>query len=113
VLRFAVFLDRDGTICKEVGYLNHARRLVIFPFAANAIRRMKQAGMAVIVATNQSGVARKYFPDSLVREVNERLRNQLAEEGALAWHSVAWPVQPNSVTATLTEATDWTPELSR
>jgi D-glycero-D-manno-heptose 1,7-bisphosphate phosphatase len=62
--------------------LNHASRLRIFPFAAAAIRRMNQAGMPVIVATNQSGVARKYFPESLVHEVNELLRSRLAAEGA-------------------------------
>lgn len=81
-LRPAVFLDRDGTIAEEVGYLNHASRFRMFPFAAVAIRRLNEAGLPVIVVTNQSGVGRGYFPDSLVHSVNELMTKQLAEEGA-------------------------------
>lgn len=78
----AVFLDRDGTICDEVGYLNHISRFRLFPFAAEAIRRLNAANLPVIVVTNQSGVARGYFPESLVREVHELMHRQLAEQGA-------------------------------
>jgi D-glycero-D-manno-heptose 1,7-bisphosphate phosphatase len=81
-LRPAVFLDRDGTIAEEVGYLNHASRFRMFPFAPAAIRRLNDAGLAVIVVTNQSGVSRKYFPESLVHEVNELMRSELAKAGA-------------------------------
>ena len=81
-LRPAVFLDRDGTIAEEVGYLNHAQRFRLFPFAAPAIRRLNTAGLPVIVVTNQSGVGRGYFPDSLVGEVHELLAQQLAAAGA-------------------------------
>jgi D-glycero-D-manno-heptose 1,7-bisphosphate phosphatase len=81
-LRPAVFLDRDGTIADEVGYLNHVSRFRMFPFAAAAIRRLNEAGLAVIVVTNQSGVARGYFPESLVQEVNKLMCKQLAIEGA-------------------------------
>ena len=77
-LRPAVFLDRDGTIAEEVGYLNHASRFRIFPFAAEAIRRLNGAGLPVVVVTNQSGVGRGYFPESLVRTVNELMTQQLA-----------------------------------
>jgi len=81
-LRPAVFLDRDGTIAEEVGYLNHASRFRIFPFVAAAIRRLNEAGLPVIVVTNQSGVGRGYFPESLVHNVNELMTQQLAEAGA-------------------------------
>ena len=81
-LRPAVFLDRDGTIAEEVGYLNHASRFRMFPFVAAAIRRLNEAGLPVIVVTNQSGVGRGYFPDSLVHSVNELMTKQLAEVGA-------------------------------
>jgi len=80
--RRAVFLDRDGTIAEEVGYMNHLSRFRLFPFAAAAIRRLNQAGMVVIVVTNQSGVARGYFPEDLVRQVNEEMILQLATAGA-------------------------------
>jgi D-glycero-D-manno-heptose 1,7-bisphosphate phosphatase len=82
-LRPAVFLDRDGTIAEEVGYLNHIDRFRMFPFAADAIRRLNQAGLAVIVATNQSGVGRGYFPEALVHTVHEFMTQQLAAAGAL------------------------------
>ena len=78
----AVFLDRDGTICDEVGYLNHVSRFRLFPFAAEAIRRLNAANWPVVVVTNQSGVARGYFPESLVREVHELMNRQLEEQGA-------------------------------
>jgi D-glycero-D-manno-heptose 1,7-bisphosphate phosphatase len=77
-----VFLDRDGTIAEEVGYLNHVERFRMFSFAGAAIRRLNEAGMAVIVVTNQSGVARGYFPESLVQQVNERMQRELASVGA-------------------------------
>ena len=80
--RPAVFLDRDGTICEEMGYLNHISRLQLFPFAAAAIVRLNQAGFPVIVITNQSGVGRRIFPEALVREVHQRLSEQLGAAGA-------------------------------
>jgi D-glycero-D-manno-heptose 1,7-bisphosphate phosphatase len=82
-LRPAVFLDRDGTITEEVGYLNHLSRLSVLPFAAAAIRRLNEAAMPVIVVTNQSGVSRGYFPESLVSEVHDVLRKHLLSSGAL------------------------------
>jgi D-glycero-D-manno-heptose 1,7-bisphosphate phosphatase len=81
-LRPAVFLDRDGTIAEEVGYLNHASRFRMFPCVAAAIRRLNEAGLPVIVVTNQSGVSRGYFPESLVHAVNELMTKQLADAGA-------------------------------
>ncbi len=81
-LRRAVFLDRDGTICEEMGYVNHIDRFHIFPFAAAAIRELNQAGIPVIVLTNQSGVARNIFPESLVHEVHKKMVSNLAGEGA-------------------------------
>lgn len=81
-LRAAVFLDRDGTLCEEVGYLNHISRFRMFPFAAAALRRLNDSGYLAIVASNQSGVARGYFPESLVQQVNEAMIQQLSQAGA-------------------------------
>jgi D-glycero-D-manno-heptose 1,7-bisphosphate phosphatase len=77
ILRPAVFLDRDGTICEEVGYLNHLSRLMIYPWAAESIRRLNDAGLPVIVVTNQSGVSRGMFPESLVGEVHRQMAQEL------------------------------------
>ncbi|HVB35571.1 MAG TPA: HAD family hydrolase [Patescibacteria group bacterium] len=80
--RRAVFLDRDGTIAEEVGYLNHLSRFQLFPFAAEAIGRLNQAGLAVVVVTNQSGATRGFFPEELVDRVHERMTSELAAMGA-------------------------------
>jgi D-glycero-D-manno-heptose 1,7-bisphosphate phosphatase len=80
--RPAVFLDRDGTINEEMGYINHLSRLRLLPDAAPAIRRLNEAGLPVVVVTNQSGAARGYFPASLVEEVHCHLQDLLAAQGA-------------------------------
>ena len=54
----AVFIDRDGTISEEVGYVNHLSRFRLFPYAAQAIKLLNDAGWLAIVVTNQAGVAR-------------------------------------------------------
>jgi D-glycero-D-manno-heptose 1,7-bisphosphate phosphatase len=81
-LRPAVFLDRDGTVSEEVGYLNHLSRFRMLSGVAAAIRKLNDARLPVVVVTNQSGVGRGYFPESLVREVHERMLCELAAEGA-------------------------------
>jgi D-glycero-D-manno-heptose 1,7-bisphosphate phosphatase len=78
----AVFLDRDGTISEEVGYVNHVSRLQLYPWSAEAIRKLNRAGRPVIVVTNQSGVARGYFSEELVREVHRKMIVELAAHGA-------------------------------
>lgn len=78
----AVFLDRDGTISEEVGYVNHLDRVQLFPWAAQAIRKLNQAGMPVIVVTNQSGVGRGYFSEDLVRQVHMKIALELAASNA-------------------------------
>ncbi len=55
----AVFLDRDGTINEEMGYINHITRFKIFPFVAESIKNFIESGFKVIVVTNQSGIARE------------------------------------------------------
>jgi len=80
--KVAVFLDRDGTINEQMGYINHLSRFVLLPQAIPAIRRLNQAGLKVVVVTNQSGAARGYFPVSLVAEVHEHMKNLLTAGGA-------------------------------
>jgi D-glycero-D-manno-heptose 1,7-bisphosphate phosphatase len=80
--REAVFLDRDGTIIEEVDYLNAIDQIRFYPWSIDAIRALNAAGLAVIVATNQSGVARNYFPEGFVRDVHRVLDARLAAGGA-------------------------------
>jgi len=78
----AVFLDRDGTINEQMGYINHLSRFRLLPPAVPAIRRLNEAGVKAVVITNQSGAARSYFPVSLVDEVHAHLQQLLAAGGA-------------------------------
>lgn len=80
--REAVFFDRDGTLIEEAHYLADPEQVRLIPGAADAVRALNAAGVLVIVVTNQSGVARGYFPESRVGEVHERLSRLLAEHGA-------------------------------
>ena len=72
-MRRAVFLDRDGTVIEEVGYLNRLDRVAFFPWSVDAIRVLNEAGLAVVVVTNQAGVARGYFDEALVRDTHARI----------------------------------------
>jgi len=82
VVRPAVFIDRDGTLTEEVGYVNHPRRLRLLPRSAEAIRRLNAAGIAAVVATNQAGLARGYFSEEVMHAVNDELVCQLKAGGA-------------------------------
>lgn len=79
--RRTIFLDRDGTLCREVGYVNHPERLQLIPGAAEAVRELRADDWAVVVVTNQAGVARGYFPWHVVGQTHDRLRALLAQEG--------------------------------
>lgn len=78
----AVFLDRDGTVSEEVGYINHLSRYKLFPWTAEAIKRLNEAKLKAILITNQAGVARGYFTEDLIWKVHEKLTLELAESGA-------------------------------
>lgn len=78
----AVFFDRDGTVTEEVGYLTDLSKLRLIPGAGPAIRKLNRAGFKVVLVTNQSGVARGYFPESLVREAHGLLGQMLEKDGA-------------------------------
>jgi D-glycero-D-manno-heptose 1,7-bisphosphate phosphatase len=80
--RPAVFIDRDGTLTEEVGYVNHPQRLKLLPRSAEAVRRLNASGVAAVVATNQSGVARGYFSEDVLRDVHDEMIAQLKHAGA-------------------------------
>ena len=81
-LRPAVFIDRDGTLTEEVGYVNHPKRLRLLPRSAEAIRRLNAAGVPAVVVTNQAGIARGYFSEDVLQAVGGELRAQLEQAGA-------------------------------
>lgn len=81
--RPAVFLDRDGTINEQMGYINHISRFVLLPGVAEAIARLNRHGVAAVVVSNQSGLARGYFPPELLDEVHALMQEQLRRQGAI------------------------------
>jgi D-glycero-D-manno-heptose 1,7-bisphosphate phosphatase len=80
--RSAVFLDRDGTLIVEVGYLSNPDQLELFEGTAESVKRLNDAGVLSILVTNQSGVARGYFGEDTVNLLNQKLSNVLKEKGA-------------------------------
>lgn len=78
----AVFMDRDGTINREVGHVNRLEKFELLPRAAEAIRRLNARGFKAVIVTNQSGVARGYFTEDFIRVLHRELEAQLAREGA-------------------------------
>ncbi len=80
--RPAIFLDRDGTINEQMGYINHISRFVLLPGVAKAISRLNHSRYLTIVLSNQSGVARGYFPIELVHKVNDYMKSMLSKDNA-------------------------------
>jgi len=78
----AVFLDRDGTINEDVGYLDSPERLKLLPDAAEAIRQLNEHGLQAVVLTNQSGVARGYYSEETLKAIHHHLEQLLTEQGA-------------------------------
>lgn len=78
----AFFLDRDGTVNVDTGYVGNPDEVELLPGVAEAIKKMNDAGYLVIVVSNQSGVARGYFGVEDVEKVNERINELLGEYGA-------------------------------
>ncbi|MEX1140454.1 MAG: HAD family hydrolase [Bacteroidota bacterium] len=81
-LNAGLFLDRDGTINVERGYLADPQAVELLPGAASAIRAANEFGLPVIIITNQAGVARGFHSEAAVVSVNERLKQLLGEQGA-------------------------------
>ncbi len=78
----AVFLDRDGTVNVEVGYLSDLSQLRLIPGAGAAIKHLNENGLKVVLVTNQSGVARGFFSETFVHETHALLKQMLLQEGA-------------------------------
>src|SRR5690242_21953362 len=80
--RPAVFLDRDGTLVEEAGYLDRLERLVFFPYSVDAVRLLNHANLAVVIVTNQAGIARGIFKESFVAEAHHHITQRLTAGSA-------------------------------
>ena len=101
-MRRAVFLDRDGTMVEEAGYLDRLERMVFFPYTVDAVRLLNRAGFAVVVATNQAGIARGLFKEAFVADAHRHISERLATGGAHVDAYYYCPHHPNGVIAALT-----------
>jgi D-glycero-D-manno-heptose 1,7-bisphosphate phosphatase len=81
-VRRAVFLDRDGTLLEEGNYVSDLRQIVFFPFSIDAVRLLNMAGFAVVVITNQSGIARGIVKEPFVAEAHRFIADTLTAAGA-------------------------------
>jgi D-glycero-D-manno-heptose 1,7-bisphosphate phosphatase len=78
----AVFLDRDGTICVLVDYMDDPAQVELIPGSAKAIKLFNELGLKVIVITNQSALARGFFTEQVLDAIHERMNRTLEKEGA-------------------------------
>jgi D-glycero-D-manno-heptose 1,7-bisphosphate phosphatase len=97
MIRPAVFLDRDGTIIEDVGFLRDLSQIDLLPWSADAIRRLNDAGLAVVVTTNQSGVGRGYYDEAHVQATHAALDTMLNAAGARIERYYYCPHYPESI----------------
>jgi len=96
-VRPAVFLDRDGTIIEERGYLDRLDLLELYPFTADAIRLLNRAGYATVVVTNQGGIGRGIIDEPFLRHVHDTIDAQLAGGRARIDRYYFCPHHPDAV----------------
>lgn len=77
----AIFLDRDGTLIENVGYIRRPEDVRLMPGTGEALHRLRQMGYRLVLVSNQSGVARGLFSDEQLQEVHRRFEQLLAAEG--------------------------------
>ncbi len=100
----AVFLDRDGTINEQMGYVNHISRFVLLPGVPEAIRMFNERSIPAVVVTNQSGLARGYFPAALLEAVHAEMGRLLAAQGAYLDGIYVCPHHPEAKVAQYRQA---------
>jgi D-glycero-D-manno-heptose 1,7-bisphosphate phosphatase len=76
----AIFLDRDGTLMRDVDYCGDPREVEVLPGATEALRKLKQAGYKLVIITNQSGIGRGYFREDDYRAVESEFLRQLGDD---------------------------------
>ena len=77
----AVFLDRDGVINEDSGYVGHWDSFVFLPGAVDAMRALCDAGFALIIVTNQSGIGRGYYTEEDFHRLTEQMCEELSQQG--------------------------------
>jgi D-glycero-D-manno-heptose 1,7-bisphosphate phosphatase len=102
----AVFLDRDGTMIRDVGYLYHPDEIDFFPWTVDVIRALSAAGFAVVVTTNQSGIARGLFSEAQLAAIHGAMARVLDAGGALVRAYYYCPHHPNGTVPAFAKVCD-------
>ncbi|MBI3403022.1 MAG: HAD family hydrolase [Acidobacteria bacterium] len=102
----AVFLDRDGTLITDVGYLKSLDEVALFPWTIDTVRALNRAGLPVVVITNQAGVARGMFDEAFVDDTHRYLSSLLAAGGAHVDAYYYCPHHPDGKVAPYVRACD-------
>ena len=102
-MKRAVFLDRDGVISEEVGYLSDVSQLQLIPEAAQAVHLLNATGLKVFIITNQSGVARGYFSESTVKEVHREMEKCSQHKRLILMQSTIVPTTRRAQLNTIAE----------
>jgi D-glycero-D-manno-heptose 1,7-bisphosphate phosphatase len=102
----AIFLDRDGTMIEDVGYLDRVARMSLLPWTVDAVRALNRAGLPIVMVTNQSGIARGFLTEPIVEEIHRELIAALAAGGATIDAYYHCPHHPNGVVAEFARACD-------
>jgi len=103
----AIFLDRDGTLIEDPGYLNHPEQVKLLEGAAEALIELRAMGYMLIVVTNQSAVARGIVSEKVLGEIHNRLRQLLTERGAYLDQIYYCPYHPDGVVPKYRKESDW------
>jgi D-glycero-D-manno-heptose 1,7-bisphosphate phosphatase len=102
----AVFLDRDGTMIRDVGYLYHPDEIDFFPWTVDVIRALSAAGFAVVVTTNQSGIARGLFSEAQLAAIHAAMARVLDAGGARVRAYYYCPHHPHGTVPAFTKVCD-------
>jgi len=95
MMRRAVFLDRDGTINPDSGYIDSPEKIRLFPSARSGLRLLYQHDFLLFVVTNQSGVGRGYFPEEALEPIHRKLLSEIEREGVKLTEIVYCPHHPD------------------
>ena len=98
--RRAVFFDRDGTLNKEIGYLNHSSLLELYPFAGKAVGLVNRANLLTIVVTNQAGLAQGLFEEPALEKIHRQLSDRIQTAGGKLDGIFYCPHHPRAIVET-------------